>query len=217
MVKIRYSELPAGLHVTADSDSRGTVIYLLRGLTPAQRRAALARVRSSARMGQGPALPVLSMAAAITADRVRTAAGHCAAAMRGHPVMLVPPVVAVVVSAIVFMLISAVPVTVPPPDKAAASLPALHIQNPTTLTSPPTTDRASPRSRHHGRHGLAGHAGSSARRSSGSFRTPAQTATSNPGTSSPGRSGPPSGSSAPSPGPSSPSPSPTPMPSPTPG
>ena len=39
MVKIRYSELPAGLHVRAEARGRDTVIYLLPGLTPAQRRA----------------------------------------------------------------------------------------------------------------------------------------------------------------------------------
>ena len=135
MIKIRYAELPAGLHVTAEGDRSGTVVYLLPGLTPAQRRAALMRVRSSARMGQGPSLPAPAMAVAIAADRVRTTARTCAAAMRGHPVLFLPPLIAIVVSAIVFMLMSQVPLTVPPQDRAvglAAHAPRrqLDVQSP---------------------------------------------------------------------------------------
>lgn len=161
MIKIRYAELPAGLHVTAQGARRGTVVYLLPGLTQAQRRAALKRVRSSARMGQGPALPAPAMAAAIAADRVRTTARTCAAAMRGHPVLLLPPLIAVVVTAIVFMLMLQVPLTVPLQDRAAASLPTFHVGS-----SPSVTHRHHHHHRHVGSaagqpsvpdpHGLAG-------------------------------------------------------------
>jgi hypothetical protein len=111
MVKIRYSELPAGLHVTTEVDGRGTVVYLLPGLTPAQRRAALGRVRTSARMGQGPQLPGLAMAAAIAADRVRTTTLTGTAAMRGHPMLLLPPLIVLATSVIVVTLMSVVPLT----------------------------------------------------------------------------------------------------------
>ena len=215
MIRIRYSELPAGLHVTADSDSRGTVIYLLPGLTPAQRRTALMRVRSSARMGQGPALPVPAMAAAIAGDRVRTAAGYCAAAMRGHPVLLLPPVIAVVVSAIVFMLISAVPATIPP-HQVAASLPTLAIDG-STAHAARHHHREGPRARHrHGlrRHGLAGSAGLRSLRHSRLSGLPAWAPSPERATSSPGPSSASPGPTSLAPEPGSPSPSPTPAPSP---
>jgi hypothetical protein len=111
MVKIRYSDLPAGLHVATEADGRGAVVYLLPGLTPAQRRAALSRARTSARMGQGPRLPGLGMAAAIAADRVRTTARTGTAAMRGHPILFLPPLIALATGAIVLTLMSVVPPT----------------------------------------------------------------------------------------------------------
>jgi hypothetical protein len=177
MVKIRYSDLPAGLHVIAESDRRGTVVYLLPGLTSAQRRAALGRVRSSSRMGQGPALPATAMAAAIAADRVRTTARTGAAAMRGHPVLFLPPLIAVVVSGIAFMLISAVPVTAATHDKAAASLPTLPVGS----GSPSVGHRHHPhhrgsKARHRGGpgpHRLAGLASASTPSPSGPGRRPA--------------------------------------------
>ncbi len=174
MVKIRYSELPAGLHVTAEAERRGTVVYLLPGLTPAQRRAALVRVRSSSRMGHGPALPAMAMTAAIASDRVRTTARTDAAAVRGHPVLFLSPLIAVVISAIVFMLMSAVPITIAPHDKAAASVPTLPIGS-----SAPVSLRHHhhPRSaaRHRSGRGLqrqAGTAPTSSPSSSGSRRPP---------------------------------------------
>jgi hypothetical protein len=128
MVKIRYSELPAGLHVIAEADRRGTVVYLLPGLTPAQRQAALIRVRSSARMGHGPALPALAMAAAIAADRARTTTRNGAAALRGHPMLFLPPLIVVVSSAIALVLMSFVTLNVAPHGTAAAaSVPTLGI------------------------------------------------------------------------------------------
>jgi hypothetical protein len=128
MVKIRYAELPAGLHVVAEADRRGTVVYLLPGLTPAQRRAALIRVRSSARMGHGPTMPTLPMAFAVAADRARTTTRNAAAALRRHPMAFLSPLIAVLASAIVFMLMSFVTLTVAPDGKAAAAaVPTLGI------------------------------------------------------------------------------------------
>ncbi len=113
MVKIRYSELPAGLHVTAEQHGRDTIIYLQPGLTPEQRRAALIRVRSSARMGQGPDLSSVSMAMAVSADKLLTTLRNGAAAMRGHPLLLLPPLILLVSGAIIFVLMSFVTLTVP--------------------------------------------------------------------------------------------------------
>jgi hypothetical protein len=120
MVKIRYTELPAGLHVSARTQGRRTVIYLLPGLTAAQRRAAFIRVRSSSRMGYGPRLPAVGTAVAIGADRVRTTVGNGVAAMRGHPVLLLPPLILLVSGAIVFVLMSFVTLTVHRPSATSA-------------------------------------------------------------------------------------------------
>lgn len=128
MVKIRYSELPAGLHVVAEACRRGTIVYLLPGLTPAQRRAALVRVRSSARMGHGPLVPTLSMALAVAADRARTTTRNGLAALRRHPMVFLPPLIAVLASAIVFTLMSFVTLSIAPNDgAAAAAVPTLGI------------------------------------------------------------------------------------------
>jgi hypothetical protein len=104
MVKIRYAELPAGLHVDARTHYGDTVVYLLPGLTTEQRRAALTRVRSSGRMGHGPRLSATSMALAVGTDRVRTTASNGASAVRGHPLLLLPSLL--VMSGTFFALVS---------------------------------------------------------------------------------------------------------------
>ena len=104
MVKIRYSELPAGLHVAVKTDGHQTVVYLLPGLTPAQRHAALTRVRRSALMGQGPSLPRFAMAKAVAADRVWVTARTGAAAMWRHPMLLLPPLMLLVSGVVVLVL-----------------------------------------------------------------------------------------------------------------
>jgi hypothetical protein len=90
MVKIRYAELPAGLHVATEADDRCTVVYLKPGLTRAQRKDALTVARRSARFGHGPSLPPLDMAFALAADRSRTTARITVTAMRKHPLLLLP-------------------------------------------------------------------------------------------------------------------------------
>jgi hypothetical protein len=148
MVRIRYSELPAGLHVIARAERRGTVVYLQPGLTPAQRRAALGRARSSAHMGRGPALPATQMAIAIAADRVRTTASYGVAAARGHPMLLLPPLVGLVSVAMVFALMS---LPTPPADSHAKFAPggaatlAVGAGGQRTSSSPPPTVTAGPR------------------------------------------------------------------------
>jgi hypothetical protein len=51
------------------------------------------------------------MAVAVSADRLRTTAGNGLAAMRGHPLLLLPPLILLVSAAIVFVLMSFVTVT----------------------------------------------------------------------------------------------------------
>ena len=98
MIKIRYRdprELAPGLYAAAERHSRGTTVYLLPGLSAAQRRAALRRLRISARRGCGPQLPAPQLAVALLADRIRTAAGRAGAVFRSHPAASTVPVMVV--------------------------------------------------------------------------------------------------------------------------
>jgi hypothetical protein len=141
MVKIRYSELPAGLHVSAEKRGRHTIVYLLPGLTAAQRRAALIRVRSSARMGHGPGLPAVSMTVALGSDRLRTTVRNGAAAMRGHPLLLLPPLILLVSGGIVFVLMSFVTLTVRHHDRAQPPpSPAVRVATPPGHSLAPDPD-----------------------------------------------------------------------------
>jgi hypothetical protein len=109
VVRIRYSELQSGLHVDARTQGGDTVVYLLPGLTPAERRVALTRVRSFSRLGHGPRLSSTSLLVAVGVDRIRTTLCNGAAAVRGHPILLLPS--ALVMSGTAFALVSLAAVT----------------------------------------------------------------------------------------------------------
>ncbi|MBO0833638.1 MAG: hypothetical protein J2P28_11075 [Actinobacteria bacterium] len=124
MVKIRYAELPAGLHVATEKRDGCTIIYLQPGLTPEQRKAALTLARRSARLGHGPSLPAIDMVLAVAADRTRTTARTAGRAMRKHPLLMLP-VLALIAGLIVAILVSVVPVGASqrrPTDPDSASL-----------------------------------------------------------------------------------------------
>src|SRR5258708_31210158 len=94
MIKIRYrdpNELSPGLHAAAERHGRSTVVYLLSGLTAQERRAALRRLRLSARMGYCPRLPAPQLALALLADRIRTTIGQAGAALPQPPAGPPPP------------------------------------------------------------------------------------------------------------------------------
>ena len=57
-------------------------------------------------MGHGPTLPALAMAVAIVGDRISTDHAQWRGALRRHPVLMLPPVIAVVCTAIVLVLMS---------------------------------------------------------------------------------------------------------------
>ena len=95
MVKIRYAELPVGLHVATEAGDRCTIVFLKPGLTRVQRKDALTVARRSARFGHGPSLPTLDMAFALAADRTRTTARITTSALRHHPLLLLPVLVLV--------------------------------------------------------------------------------------------------------------------------
>jgi hypothetical protein len=104
VVKIRYTELQAGLHVDARTRGRDTVVYLVPGLTAEQRRVALTRARSLGRLGHGPRLSAASLAMAVGVDRLKTTFSNGAAAVRGHPILLIPSVI--VMSGTLFAFVS---------------------------------------------------------------------------------------------------------------
>ena len=85
MVKIRYADLPGGLHARAERRGRHAIIYLRPGLTPAQRREGLRRARQTARMGYGPSLPATDVQVALAVDRVRITLRNVMAAVCQHP------------------------------------------------------------------------------------------------------------------------------------
>jgi hypothetical protein len=111
VIKVRYrdqNELSPGLHAATERQGRNTTVYLLSGLTAAQRRAALRRLKISARRGYGPRLPAPQLALALLADRIRTALGRAGAVFRSHPAGSTVPVMMVSAAAIVFLTLSPV-------------------------------------------------------------------------------------------------------------
>jgi hypothetical protein len=85
VIRIRYKDLPPGLHGKAEHCARGVTVYLLPGLTGRQRKAALRRLRQEASRGCGPALPLPQLTVALGLDRVLSAFRHTAAVVRLHP------------------------------------------------------------------------------------------------------------------------------------
>ena len=207
MVNIRYSELPAGLHVRVESDGRRTLIYLLPGLTSDQRKAALLRVRSSARMGQGPELPALAMTRAIAADRITTTVRNSLAATRRHPMLVLPPLVLLVSGAIVLVMLSFVRLTIPVGSQTPNGVPSMPAQfgnghrssppAPATSARPAGRGSQGARSRAGGNHGLgwAINPSPSPAAAPSSYLAPPPSSSTSPGPS-------PSASASPSPSPS---------------
>jgi hypothetical protein len=217
VIKIRYADLPGGLHIRAVARGKDTVVYLVPGLTAMQRQAALRRIRSSARMGHGPRLPAAGLAGAVMLDRVRTTVRNAAAAMWAHPTILVPPIVSIASAAIAYMLLVSVSIRVREPQASgsgAAGDPVPAAVAPPALGRPQDPAGRPPGSGRTGRsHPVPGRSRAPAPRPSGGKHpapgtspspspTPAPTGTHpapSPSTTPPLRPGSPS-ASAPSPG-----------------
>ncbi|MGH3256356.1 MAG: hypothetical protein ACRDOU_13350 [Streptosporangiaceae bacterium] len=154
MIKIRYrdaDELSPGLHAAAVPQGRNTIIFLLPGLTAAERRAALRRLRLSARMGYCPPLPPAQLALALVADRIRTTVGQLGTLVRSHPAGSTVPVMVISAGAIAFLALSAVSIQVlhlphhPARSSALAGTngaSARGIPTPSPSPAPPTTGGA---------------------------------------------------------------------------
>jgi hypothetical protein len=85
VIKIRYADLPQGLHAQLRTRRRQTVIYLLPGLSPAQRQDALRRLIRTSRQGYGPRLRATGVALAVAGDVAKSTARNGLTAVRCHP------------------------------------------------------------------------------------------------------------------------------------
>jgi hypothetical protein len=126
VIKIRYSDLPAGLHASTETKGRQTVITLVPGLSAADRKNAIDRLRASARVGHGPKIPAIPLALALIADRIRQNMRNGAAAARMHPTGVAIPVIALVCAATLYGLFVTGSIRIGPPSIAdSAPAPAL--------------------------------------------------------------------------------------------
>jgi hypothetical protein len=156
VIKIRYrdaDELSPGLHAAAVPQGRNTIVFLLPGLTAAERRAALRRLRLSARMGYCPPLPPAQLALALAADRIRTTVGQLGTLVRSHPAGSTVPVMVISAGAIAFLALSAVSIQVLHLPQHLGGSSALagtngesgrRIHVPSPSPAPPTTPGAHP-------------------------------------------------------------------------
>jgi hypothetical protein len=111
VIRIRYSnELRPGLHGRVERRSRDTFIYLMPGLTPQQRQAAMRRLRQQGKMGISSRLPLFQLVPALLADRLRTVFGQAGTIVRVHPAGSTLPVMAVSVAIASFLVLSALSV-----------------------------------------------------------------------------------------------------------
>jgi hypothetical protein len=113
VIRIRYStELQPGLNGQAERVGRTTVVYLLPGLTAAQRAAALRRLRQHGRMGISPPLPAAQLLLALLGLRIRTAFGQVGAIVRVHPAGSALPVMVLSGALAAFLVLPAVHIRV---------------------------------------------------------------------------------------------------------
>ncbi|MGH3155071.1 MAG: hypothetical protein ACRDNF_00630 [Streptosporangiaceae bacterium] len=216
MIKIRYSQLQVGLHATVKTEDGHTVIYLVPGLSTAERRSAVDRLRASGKVGYGPKLPAIPLAAAVIADRVKVTTRNAIAAVRLHPTGVAIPAVVLVSGAILYTLLVTVAVNLGLPvtsDLAVGPLPvaAAPVSNASTTPHRPAPHPAGPGT---GSQPGPGSTGSKARRGQPGKSTPDRSANPTPTRTQPSGSSSPTASSSPSAPPSG-SPSASPSPSPT--
>src|SRR5215475_4754766 len=139
MIKIRYSALPAGQHVAARRLGRSTVIYLLPGLTPAERRAALTTIRSGSYLGRSHRISPLALLCARGADRAKAIGAGTLAAVRKHPALLLPPVAGIAGTILTLVLTTAMASpTVPGPSPVSGLAATAQPDRPgSVLIAPP--------------------------------------------------------------------------------
>jgi hypothetical protein len=136
VIKIRYADLPQGLHAQVRTCGRQPVIYLLPGLSPAQRRNALRRLIRTSRQGYGPRLRAAGVESAVARDVAKSTVRNGLAAVRCHPAGSVILAVLVTATVICYALFVTVTVRFSP-----------H------LAGPPAAAGRAPRPRHAGEPG----------------------------------------------------------------
>ncbi len=128
MIKIRYADLPQGRHAQVRPGGRRPVIYLLPGLSPAQRRDALRRLIRTSRQGYGPRLRATGVAAAVARDAAKSTARTGLAAVRCHPAGSAALAAGVAAAVICYALFVTVTVRFSPapagPPAAAGAVPS---------------------------------------------------------------------------------------------
>jgi len=108
VIRIRYCDLPAGLHIRIEDQGSYTTVWFLPGLTPAQRQAAIRRAKGAALVGQGPELPHAALTRALAADWLRATIRNGLRAMRLHPSVFFPPLVVLMSAAVAYLLLVSV-------------------------------------------------------------------------------------------------------------
>lgn len=127
MIKIRYADLPEGLHVRIEARGQRAVIYLRPGLSGAQRREALRKVRRTARLAAGPRLSGSGITLAAAMDTAKSTARNGTAAVRCHPAGSLF-LTALLASAVVcYMLFVSVSIQLIPAPPAAGGRPAVRV------------------------------------------------------------------------------------------
>jgi hypothetical protein len=127
VIKIRYADLPEGLHVRIEARGQRAVIYLRPGLSGAQRREALRKVRRTARLAAGPRLSGSGITLAAAMDTAKSTARNGTAAVRYHPAGSLF-LTALLASAVVcYMLFVSVSIQLIPAPPAAGGRPAVRV------------------------------------------------------------------------------------------
>jgi hypothetical protein len=136
LIKIRYSDLQPGLHASAETEGKHTVLYLVPGLSPTDRQSAIDRLRASAKVGHGPKLPATPLALALIADRITVNTRNAFAAARLHPAGLAIPAVVLAGAGVLYALLVTVSIHMGLPATSALTLDPLPVASMPASPSP---------------------------------------------------------------------------------
>lgn len=143
MIKIRYSDLQPGLHASAETEGKHTVVYLVPGLSPRDRQSAIDRLRASAKVGHGPKLPAVPLALALIADRIAVNSRNAVAAARLRPTSLAIPAVVLAGAGVLYGLLVTVSIHMGLPATSALTLEPLPVASAPAGPGPGPSHQAS--------------------------------------------------------------------------
>ena len=142
LIKIRYSDLQPGLHASAETEGRHTVLYLVPGLSPTDRQSAIDRLRASAKVGHGPKLPGIPLALALIADSITVNTRNAVAAARLHPTGLAIPAVVLAGAGVLYALLVTVSIHMGMPATSALTLEPLPVASAPASPGPSPSHQA---------------------------------------------------------------------------